>query len=95
LLCLFLIRSCLCPGRPQQPSYLHSLQLGWQTHTTMPSFYWLRWGLMNFLPRLASASRVARITGKSPCADKSSPFLRHNTDLYWKCSDTAMATVWL
>jgi hypothetical protein len=24
---------------------------GWHPHCTMPSFYWLRWDLANFLPR--------------------------------------------
>jgi hypothetical protein len=42
--------------------------LGWQTWATMPSLYWLKWGLVNFFPGwpwtnifLISASLVARI----------------------------------
>jgi hypothetical protein len=30
------------------------LYLGWQACATIPNFYWLRYGLTNFLSRLAS-----------------------------------------
>jgi hypothetical protein len=45
----------LCPGQPGLRAsclcFLHS----WDDRCTTPhpAFYWLRWGLMNFLPRLA------------------------------------------
>jgi hypothetical protein len=32
--------------------------LGWLAHATMPSFYWLRWDLVNFLPGLSSQSKI-------------------------------------
>jgi hypothetical protein len=43
-----------------------------KARTTMPS-YWLRWGLLNYLPRLASqnpisVSQVARMAGVGHCA---------------------------
>jgi hypothetical protein len=34
--------------------FMLSVYLGWQTHATKPVFYWLRWNLVHFLPRLAS-----------------------------------------
>jgi hypothetical protein len=49
------------------------VQLGWQAHTTASS-HWLRWSLMNLLPRLSwnhnhpNPSWVARVIGLSHCA---------------------------
>jgi hypothetical protein len=51
------------------PSSRFQLLLGWQVSAIIPSFFLLRWGLMNYLPRLASncdppisVSQVPRIT---------------------------------
>jgi hypothetical protein len=76
LLCIFLLL-LLEIGAPFMPRLAWTVisllmlpeHLRQQVHTTMPSFYWLRWGLANFLPGLASncnppdpCSSVARIT---------------------------------
>jgi hypothetical protein len=65
------IFSHLCPGWPGLKSYL-CFPCNWDERCTTPTpgSYGLRWGLVNFLPRLAwnqnsliSALGVARITG--------------------------------
>jgi hypothetical protein len=48
----FLVRVSWFFPRPVIFFLMLSTELGWQTHTTMPSF--LRWGLTNFLPKLVS-----------------------------------------